>query len=225
MRKSLLASLLLLVFVQSVGLLYAAPLDVPPPQEPVWEITSPAANARLRGTVEIRGSAYLGDNLFWKYMVYYAPLSAAEEWHQIKYSEQQVIDGLLATWNTTMVPDGAYVLYLRVAGKNAQYNEAPPRQVVVANAEPTATPTPTETPTPSPTVAIPSPTVVVVQPTSVIATSTPVILSTRTTVSELPGSITLPDTSTLFRSLLFGGLVAGALFVFLGVVALIKRLL
>lgn len=225
MRKPLSVSLLfLLLFIQFSLLSQAAPPLYPLPQVPAWEITSPVANARLRGTIEIRGSAYLGDN-FWKYMVDYAPLSAPGERHQIIYSEQQVIDGLLGTWDTTMVPDGAYVLYLRVAEKNAQYKETPPRQVVVANAEPTATPTPTETPTPTPTVVLITPTVVVVQPTAVRFTSTPTLAATRTSLPEVPSSITLPDMGIVFNSVLFGALVAAALFAFIIIVSLIRRLI
>ncbi|MCJ7666837.1 MAG: hypothetical protein MUP04_00885, partial [Anaerolineae bacterium] len=71
-----------------------------------------------------------------------------------------MIDGLLGSWDTTRVPDGAYFLRLTVVKLDGNYEQTPPRQVVVANAEPTATPTPTETPTPTPTVVLITPTVV-----------------------------------------------------------------
>ena len=110
MRKSLsVPLLLLLLFVQSTMLLQAAPPVYPLPQEPTWEITSPVANARLRGTTPIRGSAYLGGpSIFWKYMIYYAPLSHPQDWHQITYSEREMRDGHLGEWDTATVPDGTY---------------------------------------------------------------------------------------------------------------------
>jgi len=227
MRKSLSILLFFLfLFVQSSLTSQAAPSPYPPQQEPIWEITSPVANARLRGTIEIRGSAYLGGpSIFWKYMIYYAPLSAPQDWHQIVYSEREVRDGLLGTWDTTTVPDGTYNLYLRAAYQDGNYKDTPPRQVVVANAEPTATPTPTETPTPTPTVVLITPTVVVVQPTVVRFTPTPTLVATRTSLPEVPSSITLPDMDIVFNYFLFGALVAGVLFAFIIIVNLIRRLL
>lgn len=227
MRKPLSIPLLfLLLFVYFGRLSQAAPPLYPRQQGPVWEITSPGANARLRGTIEIRGSAYLGGpSIFWKYMIYYASLSAPQDWHQITYSEQEVRDGRLGEWDTMTVPDGTYNLYLRVAYQDGNYKDTPPRQVVVANAEPTATPTPTETPTPTPTVVLATPTVVVVQPTVVRFTPTPSLVATRTSLSEVPSSLTLPDMGIVFKFFLFGALVAGALFAFIIIVNLIRRLI
>jgi hypothetical protein len=158
-------------------------------------------------------------------MIYYASLSAPQDWHQIVYSEQEVRDGHLGEWNTAAVPDGTYNLYLRVVFQDGNYKDTLPRQVVVANAEPTATPTPTETPTPTPTVVLITPTVVVVQPTVVRFTPTPTLVATRTSLPEVPSSITLPDMGIVFNSFLFGALVAGALFAFIIIVNLIKRLI
>jgi len=115
-------------------------------------------------------------------------------------------------------------LKLTVVKKDGNYEWTPPRQVVVVNAEPTATPTPTETPTPTPTVVLITPTVVVVQPTAVRFTPAATLAATRTGVPEVPSSITLPDMGTVFNSLLFGALVAGALFAFIIIVSLIRRL-
>lgn len=226
MRKSLSISLLfLLLFVQFSLLLQAAPAVYPLPQEPTWEITSPVANARLRGTIEIRGSAYLG-GIFQFYKVEYQPLGAPpDEWIVITLATRQVRDGLLGTWDTTTVPDGTYNLKLTVVKLDGNYEQTPLRQVVVVNAEPTVTPTSTETPTPTPTVVLVTPTVVVVQPTAVRFTPTPTLVATRTSLPEVPSSITLPDMGIVFNSFLFGALVAGALFAFIIIVNLIKRLI
>ncbi len=225
MRKPLTVPLLFLfLFAQFSLLSQAAPPLYPLPQEPAWEITSPVANARLRGTIEIRGSAYLGGN-FWFYKVEYAPLSAPEAWVVIIYAEREVREGLLGTWDTATVPDGTYNLRLAVVYPDGNYEQTPLRKVVVANAEPTATPTPTETPTPTPTVVLATPTVVVVQPTVVRFTPTPTPVATRTAVPEVPSSITLPDMGIVFNSVLFGALVAGAFFAFIIIVNLIRRLI
>lgn len=142
-------------------------------------------------------------------------------------SPKEVIDGLLGSWDTTRVPDGAYFLRLTVVKLDGNYEQTPPRQVVVANAEPTATPTPTEVPTPilTPTVVLATPTVVVIQPTGVRFTPTPILVATRTSLPEIPSSIPLPDMGIVFNSFLFGALVAGALFAFIIIVTLIRRLI
>ncbi len=227
MRKPLSIPLLfLLLFVQSSLLSLAAPPLYPLPQEPAWEITSPVANARLRGTIEIRGSAYLGGN-FWFYKVEYAPLSAPEAWVVIIYAEREVREGLLGTWDTATVPDGTYNLRLTVVYPDGNYEQTPVRQVVVVNAEPTVTPTPTETPTltPTPMVVLITPTVVVVQPTVVRFSPAPTLVATRTSLPEVPSSITFPDMGIVFNSVLFGALVAGGLFAFVIIVNLIRRLI
>ena len=225
MRKPLSIPLLfLLLFVYFGRLSQAAPPLYPRQQGPVWEITSPGANARLRGTIEIRGSAYLAGN-FSRYYLEYAPASAPEAWVYMDGSQKEVIDGLLGSWDTTRVPDGAYFLRLTVVKPDGNYEQTSPRQVVVANAEPTATPTPTETPTPTPTVVLITPTVVVVQPTVVRFTPTPILVATRTSLPEVPSSLTLPDMGIVFNSFLFGALVAGALFAFIIIVTLIRRLI
>ena len=227
MRKPLSIPLLfLLLFAQFSLLSQAAPPLYPLPQEPAWEITSPVANARLRGTIEIRGSAYLVGN-FSRYYLEYAPASAPEAWVYVDGYPNEVIDGLLGSWDTTRVPDGVYFLRLTVVKPDGNYERTLPRQVVVANAEPTVTPTPTptETPTPAATVVLITPTVVVVQPTVVRFTPTPTLVATRTSLPEVPSSITLPDMGIVFNSVLFGALVAGALFAFVIIINLIRRLI
>lgn len=226
MRKPLSIFLLLLCLFAHFSLLSQAASPLHPfPQEPAWEITSPVANARLRGTIEIRGSAYLGEN-FQFYKVEYQPLGAPpDEWIVFSSATGQVRDGLLGTWDTTTVPDGTYNLKLTVVKKDGNYEQTPLRQVVVANAEPTATPTPTETSTPTPTVVLITPTVVVVQPTAARFTPTSTLVATRTSLPEVPSSITLPDMGIVFNSVLFGALVAGALFAFIIIVNLIRRII
>ena len=78
------------------------------------EITSPRPNAILRGTVSIQGTASVPD--FWKYEVQFAPgLNPPNNaWSVLIVREEPVINGQLAVWDTTTVPDGTYTLRLRV---------------------------------------------------------------------------------------------------------------
>ncbi len=226
MRKSLQTIYILFALVPLAVVSATLPLSLWPQAPPICEITSPAANARLRGVVEVRGSAYLGGN-FSFYKLEYSPAEAPDAWVVFATGYKEVVDGVLGSWDTTTVPDGNYNLLLTaVKGDCANYERTPPRRVVVANAEPTPTPTPTETPTPTtvPTVVIATPTVLVVQPTVVRPTPAPIPTTTRTGLPGFPEAITLPNMSVVLRYFLFGGLVAGALFIFVGVVFVVKRL-
>ena len=193
----------------------------PRSQDPIWEITSPRANAQLRGTVEVTGSAYLaGDFSFYK--LEYAPASLPGGWIFLLEGRQEVLDGLLGAWDTTTVADGTYLLKLTVVHLNSQFQETAPRQVVVANAQPTETATPTATPEASPE---PTSTIIIEQPTVTRFVITPLATRIATPPSRDGGlgTATLPDLSSLFRSFLGGTLVGGAVLAVVGAVFLLRR--
>ncbi len=138
-------------------------------------ITSPRSSGDpVRGRLAISGSASIPNFQFYK--VEYAPgvnpadssfRSIAPDVHR-----NEVKSGQLEVWDTTTVPDGAYVLRLTVVDIRGNF-PCPPvivRQVIVANRTPlatsTATPTETTAPTsaplatatkpPPPTIAVPT---------------------------------------------------------------------
>ncbi len=133
-----------------------------------------------------------------------------------------MLDGLLGVWDTTTVPDGTYLLKLTAVHLNSQFQETAPRQVVVANAQPTETATPTGTPEVSPE---PTPTIVIEQPTVTrfVITPLPTRIATPPTRDGGIGTVTLPDPSSLFRSFLGGALVSGAVLAVVGAVFLLRR--
>jgi hypothetical protein len=65
------------------------------------------------------------------------------------HNNQQPL-GLLGTWDSRSVPDGAYVLRVRVVRQDGNYIDSDARRVIVANSRPAETPTPAESPTPPP---------------------------------------------------------------------------
>ncbi len=168
----LFAYLLIYTFTAS-----AAPLV----QEDRSEITSPRMNAAVRGTVTINGSASHPN--FWKYEIHYGPEpNPSNQWVLIGVThENLVLDGVLETWNTAIVPDGTYSLRLRVVRRDGNYEDYFVRQITVANTGPTETPTPETsvtptfaprlTNTPAPTQI--KPTVIVAQPTIIQPTASP----------------------------------------------------
>jgi hypothetical protein len=71
-----------------------------------------------------------------------------------------VVQGRLALWDTTVIPDGQYSLRLRVVRVDGNYDEYFVRGIQVVNTRPVATPTREATPTiviAVPTVASPTP--------------------------------------------------------------------
>jgi hypothetical protein len=224
MRRGLVAGVALsLLLVLSTEMLAAAPLA----QDQIYEITSPAPNAEVRGSVEIIGSAQLGPD-FWFYKVEYASSATPGAWVVIGDThEQQKMNERLETWHTNAIPDGTYYLHLVIAKKDGNLVETDRIPVRVANTEPEATPTPEETPTHTPTIVLPTPTTAIVeQPTVVSASPTATAAEDEpspTVSPEETGSVTIPSAGVFVRQFVFGAFVAAVLFVLAGVVFLLRR--
>jgi hypothetical protein len=225
MRRSLTVAitvtLLLFLFAEIIA-------AAPAPQDQLYEITAPRPNAEVHGSVEIVGSARLGAD-FDFYKVEYASSATPDLWvvigdihHQEKTNER------LETWYTTSLPDGAYFLRLTVVKKDGNYVQSEPLRVNVANAEPAPTPTPVESPTPTPTIVIPTPTTAIVEQPTVVRT-TPTAEAepeaSPTIVEETGSTISIPSLDTFVSQCVFGAFVAAVLFVFVGVIFLLRRLI
>ncbi len=127
-------------------------------------IAEPKPDAAVRGVVQIIGTATHPQ--FQRYELYYAPwpVPSDQSWIFIgdaHYNQQPL--GLLGTWDSRTVPDGAYALRVRVVKVDGNYLDSDPRRVLVVNTRPLPSPTPfaTDTPVPPPTVAQPTPTTVI----------------------------------------------------------------
>jgi hypothetical protein len=130
----------------------------------------------ISGVVEVTGIATHPNMDFYQLRYAAGPEPTGNsQWVDFSFVEAtQVEDGVLATWDTTTIPDGQYTLALAVWGVDDPSNPYVffVTRLTVNNAQPVATPTP-EPPTaePLPTAVIgPTPTSVsIVQP----ATPTP----------------------------------------------------
>ncbi len=220
MNKRLLALWLLIACV--IGFPLVKLEAAPPLQEPV--ISSPRDRDVVRGVLVIKGTATHPD--FWKYEIHYAPEpNPTDQWTVLGVHEVQVIDGRLETWDTTQVPDGTYSLRLRVVRKDGNYEEFYVRQISVVNAQPTETPTATPTPKATPTPLPPTPTVVIEQP----PTATP----RPTSTPGPPGATPEPPTRSglnitvqgLGKAFLYGAGGTAGLFVLMGVLTTLRRLI
>jgi hypothetical protein len=217
MRKALICGLAICITVGWAGAALATEsfLQAEPAQ-----FTSPADNAVVRGTVPLVGTAI--DPAFWKYEVYYGPEpNPSDRWTLIgAIHEEQVVDGLLETWDTTIIPDGTYSLRLRVVNRTGNYSEVFVRGIVVANAEPTETPTPTQTPLPTATIT-PAATPTFLIPTSPLAQPTATPTLARPTRSALPVVL---DTDAWRQSFCLGAQLMAVVVVAIALIFALRRL-
>jgi hypothetical protein len=151
------------------------------------EITLPQQGETVRGVVLIVGTALHPDFNNYTLEFGFDP-NVDQQWFPVQDPVgQQVQDGPLAEWDTTVVADGTYQLRLRVVRNDGQTDEFIVTGITVSNAVPTQPPTVVPSVTPSPTVGVPtpgpSPTPLIQQP----PTSTP-----RPTAT--PGGPTLTPT-------------------------------
>jgi hypothetical protein len=173
MKRPLLLTILtafaVLAFAAAVA--FAAPPAAPAAQEAKPIIAQPAEGAGVRDVVQIIGTATHPQ--FQRYELYYAPfpVPSDQSWIFIgdAHNNQQPL-GLLGTWDSRSVPDGSYVLRVRVVRLDGNYIDSDPRRVQVANTQPVDTPTPAtpEEPLPElpPTESPDAPTAVIGQPTA-----------------------------------------------------------
>lgn len=124
-------------------------------------VSYPEDGMTVSGKVEIKGVATHPNMNFYQLRYAAGPRPTGEsQWVDFAVVEgKQVENDVLATWDTTQIPDGQYTLALAVWGfddQNSPYVTFV-TQLTVNNANPPATPTPEQqqvTPTPVPTVEV-----------------------------------------------------------------------
>ncbi len=79
---------------------------------PIAVITTPVSNTTISGDIEIRGTASATN--FSSYKIEYGMGESPISWVTIMTSYTPVDNGLLATWNTTDLPNGIYIIKLTV---------------------------------------------------------------------------------------------------------------
>lgn len=115
-------------------------------------ITEPASGETISGIIEVRGTAVHPNYLRFELAFLQQDVPGAE-WIVFAEGAQQVTDGVLAVWDTTVgraigspvFPDGRYQLRLRVVKTDFNYDEYFVTDLVIQNEGPTPTPTPDET--------------------------------------------------------------------------------
>ena len=216
MKRALVRALILGLVLSSTWV----PLAASPASQAMPRIASPGENSIVRGIVPIVGSAV--DAQFWKYEIHYAPQpNPTQQWTAIgSVHETAVTDGLLETWDTTIIPDGSYALRLRVVDKTGNYREIFVSGILVANASPTDTPVPTRTALPTATIT-PAATPTFILPTAPLAQPSPTPTLARPTRSTLPDVL---DVNAWRQALCLGAELMAAFLVVLALVLLLRRL-
>lgn len=180
-------AVLIILLGTGAGVTLAAPLT----QSDTWVITYPTDGTVVSGQVIIQGTA--SHTSFNSYGVLYASgptPTGNSQWVPIVFSvPTMVVNGALATWDTTKIPNGQYALALAVyAAGNTDPNLHFVNYITVQNEPATPTPSPTATPEAEPEEAIPP-----VQPTAPLEvatieqppTATPRPTSTPATAAEV----------------------------------------
>jgi hypothetical protein len=134
-------------------------------------ISYPTSGLTVSGVVEITGIATHPNMDFFQLRYAAGPEpTGGSQWVDFSFvTATQVENNVLATWDTTFIPDGQYTLALAVWGVNDPSNPYVffVSNLTVNNAQPVATPTPaqpTSTPESLPTAVVgPTPTAVTVE--------------------------------------------------------------
>jgi len=198
----------------------------PVQQQSQVQITSPEVSQEIRGIVPIIGSALVSD--FQYYKVEYGNGPDPSQWFVIgSMHEVPVVNGQLEIWDTTRLPDGVYSLRLRAVKRDGNYGEFFVRQVVIVNARPTHTPTSEASPTPTAAAPTVSATPRATATLQIIAPSAALSPPTATpTLSRPQQRQVLPvDPKDWQQAFCYGALATGAVFVLLGIVFGLRRLL
>ncbi|MDF1513465.1 MAG: hypothetical protein P1S60_06610 [Anaerolineae bacterium] len=143
MRYGFILSLILLAM--NTGTVFTAPVK----QDPVWIITGPAEGSTVSGEIAILGTATHPN--FDSFGVLYAAgprPTDKSQWVPLVFGEKtMVINGTLATWDTTAIPNGQYTLALALYEVgNTEPNLHFTNNITVFNEAVTPTPEPTPEP-------------------------------------------------------------------------------
>jgi hypothetical protein len=168
-------------------------------------VISPRQGQVLQGVVTIKGSSDVSGFVSVEVAFAYAG-DTTGTWFQIAKSNQPVSLDTLATWDTTTITDGDYILRIRVYLKSGSSIDVPVPNLRVRNY------TPVETPTPEPTAILPTATML---PT---LTVTPFPLPTPLPTN--PAILTPVDVS---KSIGYGGIGAVLLLIVIAVYLGLRR--
>jgi hypothetical protein len=176
-------------------------------------ITSPAPDEILRGQVTITGKVDVPSFVSAQLDFAYAS-NPTNTWFTIQTLSQPIADSTLATWDTTSITDGDYILRLRVNFEDGTVQEVTVAVKIGNDVLPTPTLEPTSTSEPD-AVLIPTPFLLAASPTP---TDVP-----RPTPTALPSNPVSLRQNQIYASLGRGALVILGLFALAGIIIRVRR--
>ena len=209
MRGWLFAAIVALAIIPSVAMAQGTTSPV---------ITAPTAGQILRGQISITGTMNMPNFASAELDFAYASNSAGS-WFLIQTFSQPVANSTIATWDTTSISDGDYILRLRVTLQDGSSQDATVKVKVQNQAPlPTAilTITPAVTSTPAFVPQHSSPIVVLASPTL----TSPPVFSTPTALPSNPVEV---QTNEIYVGIRDGAWVIVGLFIVFAVLICLRR--
>ena len=182
-------------------------------ESPPVAITSPAPGEILRGQVTITGKVDVPSFVTAQVDFAYAS-DPTGTWFNIQTFSQPLADSTLATWDTTSITDGDYVLRLRVNFEDGTFQDATVPLKIGNELLSTPTAEPSSTPEVD-SVLIPTPFLLAASPTP---TEIP-----RPTPTALPSNPVSLGQNQVYASLGRGALVILGLFALAGIILRVRR--
>ena len=177
-------------------------------------ITSPASGSTVSGQVTIIGttdiSGFVSSQLDFSYAS-----NPTDTWFPLQASSQPKLDSPLATWDTTLISDGEYMLRLRAYLNDGTFQEITV-PIRVQNDTPILTPTAIVTATPDKLDAgVPTPFLVAASPTPT--------LTPHPTPTPFPANAASLNQISIYTSFGRGVLVIIGLFAFTGLILRFRK--
>lgn len=200
----------LLGWIIPAALIFGTPVAAQNVTSPV--ISSPGSNQVLQGPVAIVGTTdipnFASAELDFSYIT-----DETNTKFPIQIMTEPIQNNLLATWDTTTISDGDYLLSLRVFLTDGTFQDVSTK-VQIRNYSALPTPMPTVTPT---ELAIQIPTAILVVPS---ATPTSAPLPTPTLLPENPA---ITNANEVYSGFWRGGLIALLISLAIGLVIRMRR--
>jgi hypothetical protein len=175
-------------------------------------IISPQPGETLRGQVDIAGNMDVPDFASAELAFSYAS-NPADSWFTIQTFSQPTQNPTLATWDTTALTDGDYILHLRVFLQDGSTQDVVVSDLKIRNDVPL--------PTQSPTATEPAG-FITINPTATIPPAV-TALPTFPSPTPLPVNPVSVTTPSIYSNFARGGLIALVLFVFFSLILRLRK--
>jgi len=180
-------------------------------------IASPKPGDILRGQVDIVGSMDVPGFASAELAFSYAS-NPADSWFIIQTFSQPAPNPTLATWDTTTLTDGDYILHLRVFLQDGSSQDVVISDLKIRNDVPLPTESPTATPTNQFSVPLP-----IASPVSTSTIQPATALPTFPSPTPLPANPASVTSSSIYSNFARGALITLVLFAFFSLILRLRK--